>query len=114
MNRPCIKVELPDNPEVSEIWAANGNRYINQCAQEGAKLRYERGGYNANLPGDNAQAIAEEMDIIQQQLITPMDAAMLRMIRGLAIGWEQSQMLFQYGVMVGKRIEREKRSKTNE
>lgn len=106
MTRPCINVELPDNPEISEIWAENGNRYINQCAQAGAGLRYEVGAYNANLYDENAQAIAEEMDIIRQQPVFAVDATMLRMIRGLSIGFTQSTLLFQYGVMVGKRAAR--------
>ena len=109
MTRNTVHVNLPERPDLSEIWANNGARYINLYAQEGAELRYERGPYNACLQGSDAQARAEEMDTIQQQRLYAFDVNMVKMIRGLFCGFEQSLALFQYGVMVGKKMERERR-----
>lgn len=110
MTRKIVHVELSEQPDVSEIWASNGTRYINHYAQEGAELKYEIGPYNVCLQGSDAQARAEEMDIIQQQRLYAFDMNMVKMIRGLFCGFDQSVAVFQYGVMVGKRLARERRS----
>lgn len=109
MKRTYVKIELPDHPDIREWWTDDGFVRVNTCAQEGAMLRYDVGGYNACSFSSNAEMKALEMDVIREQTCFTFDEEMMRMIRGLFIGWEQSVCLFQYGVMVGKRIERDRR-----
>ena len=107
MNRKIINVELPDRTDVREIWTDGYYRYINHSAPEDARIRYTRGAVTVRL---NSKDEAEMMDILRKQPFPfTWDYNVIRMIRGLCVGIESDIVLFQYGIMVGKQMERARR-----